>query len=251
MRTLPTHFSFGRQTSLRKILLCSILLLPPFVFAQQNTAPSDAVTILTFESTYEPGLFRSLFVPKFVEEVRTIRRFICDDRFQRIRRTKGDLVAVDALYLKALAVANYDIARTLALSLFAVFEHRTIQLKLPLLPSFALPLTFESDSLFFLRTSHLPSLLYPTSHRIPDGDRDKLQHFFAAAYLAYGTDSQSFVEGVGNLVECFEDLLVVGGSNDWRDKAANKQGVTFARALAHDPAVLPSQYLTLPLEECK
>ncbi|HLF20549.1 MAG TPA: hypothetical protein VI704_07150, partial [Bacteroidota bacterium] len=81
------------------------------------------------------------------------------------------------------------------------------------------------------------------------GDKDKLQHFFASAYLSYASESQDFTRTTGNLVEWGEANFVVGGADDPRDKRANKQGEAFGRDLLSVKTLLPSDYLTVTHEE--
>jgi len=189
-----------------------------------------------------------LFLPDFFNESKCLRSFVRDQRFQSLRTKEGELRTVDILFQKALALSDYNISRALALCLLTVLEHQELKIDLPLIPPFSFPLKFESDSIFYARVHHLPTQLYSDSPKSPDGDRDKLQHFFAAAYLTYATETEFIPLLGGNTIEWFEKNFVVGGSNDWRDKAVNKQGILFAQALFSDPLALPSEFISLPLK---
>jgi hypothetical protein len=50
---------------------------------------------------------------------------------------------------------------------------------------------------------------------------------------------------VGDLIESAEDLLVVDGALDERDKRANAQGRCFGIRLLRDRAIRPSEFLKL------
>ncbi len=190
------------------------------------------------------GFLRDAFTPQIITDTKRIRDYIRDDRFQTLRLRCGEIRAVDGIYLKSLKISDYDIGRALFLSLMAVLEHQKVDVKMPVLSSVALPLTFEEDSLFKARLAHLPSRLYPDTP--PEGDRDKLQHFFASAYLSYATESPDLARTSGNFVEWGEARFIVGGADDPRDKRSNKQGEAFGRDLLVVKTLLPSDYLRIP-----
>jgi hypothetical protein len=52
------------------------------------------------------------------------------------------------------------------------------------------------------------------------------------------------VKLLGDAVETGEELFVVGGANDERDKHANQDGIRFATKDAPCDVSLPSEYLT-------
>ncbi len=194
------------------------------------------------------GAFLSeTFTPKLLVDTKKIRSYIRDPRFKELTQLCGDLRAVDGIYLKALKIADYDIARGLFLSLMGTLEHQSVEFKIPVLGVFGVPLTFEEDSLFRCRRDNLPSKVYPDTP--PEGDRDKLQHFFASAYLAYSSDSPELAKQSGNFVEWGESKFIVGGADDPRDKRANKHGDAFGRDLLVVKTLLPSDYLRLPYGE--
>jgi hypothetical protein len=187
------------------------------------------------------------FTPKLILDTRTIRAYIRDPRFKELTLRCGDLRAVDGIYLKALKIAEFNLGRALFLSLMGTLEHETIEFKIPILGVLPVPLTFEADSLFAARVANLPSHLYPDTP--PEGDKDKLQHFFASAYLAYATESPELAKESGDLVEWGEARFIVGGDDDPRDKRSNKHGDAFGRDLAVVKTLLPSDYLRLPYEK--
>jgi hypothetical protein len=189
-----------------------------------------------------------VFTPQIIIDTKIIRAYIRDDRFQMIRLRCGDMRAIDAIYLKSLKIAEYNIARALFLSFMAVLEHRKIDVKLPIVKSVELPVSFEEDSLFTARINCLPRRVYADTPADSVGDVDKLQHFFGSAYLAYSSESPGLTRTTGNIIEWGEGKFVVGGADDPRDKRANNQGKSFGRDLLVVKTLLPSDYLTFTME---
>ncbi|MGA3288494.1 MAG: hypothetical protein ABSD46_13855 [Bacteroidota bacterium] len=197
------------------------------------------------------AFFSDIFTPQIIIDTKHIRQYILDERFQVLRNRYGDLRTIDAIYLKSLKIADYNIARALFLSLMAVLEHRKVDIKMPIVNSLKVPLTFEKDSIFSARIKHLPTLVYSDSPTTPEGDRDKLQHFFGSAYISYVSEAPVFTQTAGNLIEWGEPVFIVGGTDDPRDKRANKQGESFGRDLLVVTTLLPSDYLTFQHEDRK
>jgi hypothetical protein len=187
------------------------------------------------------------FTPDLIKETRQIRAYVRDVRFGVLMKRCGDARAIDAIYLKALRIAEHNLGRALFLSLMGTLEHRNVDLKVPIIGPIGVPLTFEADSMFDSRFRNLPSRLYADTP--PEGDRDKLQHFFAAAYVSYASESRELARSGGNLVEWGEAQFVVGGVDDPRDRRANKHGERFGHDLLTVRNLLPSDYLNLPFEE--
>lgn len=236
------------------ILALLLLFLHSVAPAQCDDKPGPDGLSWNFDDSEGTGfsLFRFLgnvFTPELIRDTRQIRAYIRDERFSVLMARCGDMRAVDAIYLKALKIADYNVARALFLSMVATLEHRNIDLKMPVLGSLKLPLTFEEDSLFSARYKNLPSKIYPDTPAGEAGDRDKLQHFFASAYLAYASESPGFARASGDLVERGEAEFVVGGADDPRDRRANKQGQRFGHDLLTVRTILPSDYFNLPVEE--
>jgi hypothetical protein len=195
------------------------------------------------------GTFLSdIFTPQIILDTKRIREYVRDGRYQLLRIRCGDMRAVDAIYLKSLKITEYHIARALFLSFMAVLEHRNVDIKIPILKSLELPLSFEEDSVFYARIKNLPAHMYSDSPQDSIGDMDKLQHFFGSAYLAYASEAPGLTRTAGNLIEWGEAKFVVGGTDDPRDKRANEQGKSFGRDLLIVKTLLPSDYLTFPHE---
>jgi hypothetical protein len=186
--------------------------------------------------------------PQIIIDAKSIRAYVRDERFQIMRSRCGDMRAIDAIYLKSLRITEYNIARALFVSFLAVLEHRNVYVKVPIIKSLELPVSFEEDSLFYARLKNLPRRVYPDTPADSVGDVDKLQHFFGSAYLAYSSESPGLAHAAGNLIEWTEDKFVVGGVDDPRDKRANNQGKSFGRDLLVVKTLLPSDYLTFVME---
>jgi len=209
-------------------------------FDEENSEDFSIVTFLT-----------EIFTPKIVTDIKYIRQYIIDERFQILRDRYGDIRALDAIYLKSLKIADHNMARALFLSLMAVLEHRNVDVKMPVFSFLRVPLTFEKDSIFTARVKHLPTHIYSDSPAALEGDRDKLQHFFGSAYLSYVSEAPEFTRIAGNLIELGEETIIVGGSEDPRDKRANRQGERFGEDLLIVTNLLPSDYLTFRYEDRK
>ena len=187
-----------------------------------------------------------LLVVKVVADCARLKEYITSDEFAAIRRGAGDLVAVDALYDRALDLSWHNIPEALFISAFATMDHRRVGVRLPGIGALLwFPLTSEFSGDFSLRLRALPSRLYPDTPNDPGGDRDKLQHFFGSAFLAYSAKSNDPAERVGDFVEDTEEEFIVGGVNDVRDKRSNGHGRRFGLMLLADENALPSKYFLL------
>jgi hypothetical protein len=101
-----------------------------------------------------------VFTPRILADTKNIRAYIRDERFQMLRLRYDDMRAVDAIYLRSLKIADYQVARALFLSFLAVLEHLNVEVKLPILRSITVPLSFEAASVFYARIEHLPTHIY-------------------------------------------------------------------------------------------
>jgi len=140
-------------------------------------------------------------------------------------------------------LTNNNTGVSLFLLLAAVLEHRTIGLKVPVF-NLIFPLTNESDGDFRRRVRNLPAQLYSdTPH---EGDKDKLQHFFGSAFLAFVFESRGSADRVGAFIEEGEDAIIVEGQADPRDMRANRQGQRFGLALLENNRRYPSKFFKDP-----
>jgi hypothetical protein len=188
-----------------------------------------------------------VFTPDLIKETKQIRTYIRDQRFAELVKRCGDVRAMDYIFLKALKISDHSVPRALFLSMMGCLDHRNLDVKVPLIGVVDIPLSLEEDSIFKSRYSNLPSRLYDDTP--PEGDRDKLQHFFGSAYIAFASESRELARTSGDLVEWGEAKFVVGGVDDPRDRRSNKQGERFGHDLLVVKNLLPSDYLNLKIEE--
>ncbi len=181
------------------------------------------------------------FLPPLLKDEAHLKRYLRDNRFYELRKYYDDTLAVDAIFDRAMLIADGDVKHALLISTLAVMDHQKLGFKVPIIGSIYVPLTIENDSMFRLRRTHLPKKILNDNPKA--SDKDKLQHFFGSAYLAYYTNSNSFVEWIGDLFELGENRFVMGGNNDPRDKMANAKGREFGLRLLKDENVLPSDVL--------
>lgn len=235
---------------MRLLLILTLLIL----VAASAVSQCEGDLSWQFDDREDDGLsigsmFSNVVTPQFVIDTREVRTYVRDPRFRELTRRCGDMRAVDAIYQKALRVADYNLGRGLLIAMMAVLEHQQVHIRMPIVKSLQLPLTLEDDSMFVQRVRHLPKAIYQDTPPGEHGDKDKLQHFFASAYLAYASESADIARGAGNVVEWGEAKFVVGGADDPRDRRANKQGEAFGRDLLVVKNLLPSDYLVLPVRE--
>jgi hypothetical protein len=185
-----------------------------------------------------------LLLPKVIGDCWQLKEYIRSDEFVEEKRAHGDLHAVDLVYDRAMRLAWDNIYEALLIAAFSTFDHRQVGLRLPILGSLLwFPLTSEFPEEFAARVNALPSRLYPDTPKGPAGDRDKLQHFFGSAFLAYTLESNDTPARIGDFIEWGEERFIVGGVNDERDQRANFQGRMFGLRLREDDSVQPSDYL--------
>lgn len=190
------------------------------------------------------SFFAPLFFPKIFQDESRVKEYICSDEFASFRRMYGDLRAVDAIFDRAMKVSWNNVCEALFLSFVCTIEHRNFGVRLPLVGSLLwVPLTSEFPDEFQQRVRALPSKLFSDTPSGFAGDRDKLQHFFGSALIAYTFESREASQRVGMFVEWGEDKFVVEGSLDQRDIRANAQGQEFGNRLLSDASSLPSGFL--------
>jgi hypothetical protein len=170
-----------------------------------------------------------------------IKSFIRSETFSEIRGQFGDLKSVDAIFIRAMKLSRNNTAIALLISTLACFDHRLVGLKVPIFALF-LPLTNEDEIDFNLRVRNLPKLLYQDSPQDKFGDRDKLQHFFGSAFVAYAFESSDPAEQLSRLIEEGEEAIIIDGALDERDLRANRNGQDFGLALLENKFVLPSKF---------
>jgi hypothetical protein len=173
-------------------------------------------------------------VPHGLREGYEVREFILEHGDELQTLTPGD--AMNEIYLQALMETNGDKGAAYLATMVAVFEHRNIPISGL---GIKLPLTLEDDSVFRKRHDYLPTNIYGEGQ----DDRDKLQHFFANAWLKKELGMQWLVSLIGEFIEIGEDAVVEGGVYDERDKHANIDGIRFGLKSADSLEALPSNYI--------
>src|ERR1051326_4536282 len=209
----------------------------------QNTAGSDSLLrYLQFEDPAPLSCLFTYFPPFFIQHGIELRSFIRSKTFRNIRTTFGDNRAVDAIFIRAMQLTNNNTAISLLLAALASFDHRLVGIKVPVFRIF-LPLSDESEEEFTQRLRHLPCRLYPDGPQGPEGDRDKLQHFFGSAFLTFIFESDEAGDNFGEFIEHGEDAFIVGGVMDDRDRRANHEGQRFGIALLEENRRVPSEFM--------
>ncbi len=224
-----------------KLLLLCYLFCTVKICSAQTSDSVDAADEY-FESHPISPLI-GLLVPAGIRDGYRLREYLATSEYRELASGESQAEQMDDIYFDALWLAHGDRTRAVLATAFGVFEHSTIQLQMPgfVLP---IPLTSESRAHFDERVRNLPQHIY--SDQI--NDVDKLQHFFSSAWLKRLFGMNWVVSLAGDLVEIGEEAMVVGGSNDPRDKHANHDGINFAHELdsncAHELEVAPSRFLT-------
>lgn len=189
------------------------------------------------------SFFAPLLVPiKVVQDEALLRDFVMSREFSAYRHARGDRAAVDYLFREGLELSWGNTGEASLICMLATFDHRMVGFRIPIVHAVLwIPLTGEFPDVFARRVAALPSVLYADTP--PEGDRDKLQHFFGSAFLTIAAGSAGPAEDVGEFVETGEEEFVVGGVNDPRDLRADQQGQRFGAELLVRTDALPSEFL--------
>lgn len=240
-----------RTMLLAGLMAVAILLSTAMTHCQQSVTGSvDTLPVPEFEPPSgipeAIGFFASLILPKVLADITQLKQYIQSTEFATFRRRYGDVQAVDAVFDRAMRLSWNNVYEALFISMFATMDHRRVGIRLPLLgPLLWFPLSSEFEDEFRARLGALPRRLYPDTPESAAGDRDKLQHFFGAAFLTYTFESGDSADRLGRFIEWGEQEFVVGGTPDDRDVRANNQGEQFALHLLHDKSLHPSLFMQL------
>ncbi|HUI64307.1 MAG TPA: hypothetical protein VL126_05680 [Bacteroidota bacterium] len=223
------------KASAGRIFVILLAVLPARATAQQTLPPIPRRERLpAFVSALSP-----LIVPKIFADCYRLREYVCSDEIADARRAYGDLYAVDLIFDRAMRLCWNNRGEALLVTAFAVMDHRRFGVRIPLLGAFIwIPLSSEFPEDFRRRIQALPKRLYPDTP--PEGDRDKLQHFFGSAFLTVLAGSREAADRFGLFIEWGEERFIVGGVNDPRDVRANREGQRFAQRLMDDEDARPS-----------
>jgi hypothetical protein len=224
---------------LLSVIACLTVLLPRTAF------PDDGGRVRRQNDLMEPiRFFAPFFLPKLINDAIELKHYVRGGEFRWIRRTRGDLAGVDAIFDRAMELSWGNVYEALLISFTASMDHRRFGVRIPVLgPILWVPLTSEFPDEFAERIRALPRNLYADTP--PSGDRDKLQHFFGSAFLTYLFESRAVAERVGAFVEWGEDKFIVDGVLDERDERANNQGQEFGLHLLRGGSLPPSRFMTV------
>jgi hypothetical protein len=205
-------------------------------FSATSYAQSDSSDM----NMYRKNILLSFFFPKGIAEGVALRSYLRSSSWDAYRNTLTDRESVDEIFLDADELCNDNRTAAILATSIAVLEHKTIPVKLLFGITLDIPLTMESQYDFDTRVRKLPAHLYDP--KIPD--TDKLQHFFFSAYFRKVLKMNWLVRLLGDGVEIGEDLFIVGGTDDPRDRHANNDGIGFGARCELDPLPVPTDVLT-------
>jgi len=78
------------------------------------------------------SVFSEIFIPQIIIDTKHIRHIYSMSGFRFCGINMAICGTIDAIYLKSLKIADYNIARALFLSFLAVLEHHTVDFKMPI-----------------------------------------------------------------------------------------------------------------------
>lgn len=172
--------------------------------------------------------------------------YLISDEFEEVSKSKDVMTAIDSLYVNALRINDNDISETLVSLTFATLPYHEVPLKLPIINvTFYYKLIAPPDSLYFKKNQQLPTQIFTDSPKNSFGDKDKLAHFFGAAFLSYNSPLFDLTDIIGYFVEAFEESFKVEGGFDVRDIRVNNLGKAFGKALDKNKRTLPSEILNI------
>ena len=239
----------GRRTAIILSIAWFACASPGFAQGGPGPRPMEPEASSAWLRFDEPAPFAALltwFPPYFIAAETGLKDFIRTPEFDAWRRFAGDARAVDAIWVRAMALTANNTSLALLAATLATFDHEVVGLRIPALALY-FPLTGESSGDFAARVRNLPASFYPDSPPGGHGDRDKLQHFFGSAWIAFTFESRGAAARVGNFVEEGEDAVIVDGVLDDRDARANWNGSEFGAALLAHNRIYPSSFFHAPL----
>jgi hypothetical protein len=228
------------KASVRKsMLLLLFISVHTNAWAQPSRLVNSSLDAVRHASEHSILLPFSLLIPTGLREGYDMRDFIASPEFAAFDSSNAPEVVFDEIYYSALEYAHGNLGEALLSAAFGSIEHEYIPIAF-FGSEIRIPLTSEDHQRFVVRWSHIPSHLYHTT----EVDRDKLQHFFASAWLKESLGMDWLARVAGKMVEVGESLFVVGGSEDPRDLHANHDGIHFAIEASGNLGYPPSKALT-------
>ena len=182
----------------------------------------------------------------FYQGIYYISQYITSDEFKSYSLSHSDLESVDLIYEKALNYFNGDFSETCFCLTFSLIPFNRILMRLPGIGiKITIPLPSPPQSLYKKRLGMTPKNLFPDSPRNQFGDKDKLAHFFANAFLKYNVPFFSLSEFLGIFVEYFEQGFFLEGGYDIRDLIANHLGEFYVEIIKRNPKAKPSEAMRI------
>ncbi len=152
---------------------------------------------------------------------------------------------LDTIFRQSKDLCDDSYSEALITLTFACLPFRAFAVRIPVVKAQLMYNVYSADSATFERKNDfLPNNVYFDSPKSRFGDKDKLAHFFGAAFLGYVTGSVNIPDYIGCLVEVFEEVFKVDSSIDLRDVRTNKLGGRFGRMLRKKPEANPSMYFS-------
>lgn len=183
---------------------------------------------------------RKVLLPEYVSGTYELRTFIATQPPMQYSR-EAHLARLNRIWNYAVYLSEGDIQTALFISTIATIPYHTFPAYVPLLGfGVTVPVSTESRAAFEKRYENLPALLYENSPG--GGDRDKLPHFFGAAFIQYRGRSPLLSAFAGESIEIAEKFFKLEGAYDARDIDVNYRGIAFAQTLRNGKDALPSEY---------
>ncbi|MEW5844292.1 MAG: hypothetical protein AB1775_13610 [Bacteroidota bacterium] len=202
------------------VLLLLIILFSPFP------------NLLLAQQKYDKSFYSGLFY---------ISHYMTSDEYKQFAATHRDVETVDHIYETALKFFDGDQSETFFCLAFTFLPYNKILMRLPVIRTVVtIPLPSPPNSIFKEKLKNTPKKIFPDSPADDFGDKDKLAHFFANAFLHYDVIIFNLSEFLGIFVEYFEQGFFVQGGYDIRDLIANHIGEFYADMLKKNPNAKPS-----------
>jgi hypothetical protein len=161
------------------------------------------------------------------------------------RLSLNQIEEVDTLYKQALAQCGGNVSEALLALTFTCLPYQSFAMRIPIIKLKLLYPLYSADTMTFLRkNSLLVNNVYFDSPKSKFGDRDKLAHFFGAAFLGYVTNTKCIPNFIGCFVEMFEEAFKVDDQVDLRDVRTNNLGGILGEHLRKNSNINPSMYFS-------
>ncbi len=217
-------------------LLPFLLLIP---FQRAGAQQHNALLLAEQQAKRETATPLLLLLPSVIKQGYVLRNFIGSEAFGGFDSSATPEDSFDEIYYTAMSLAHGDVSNACLASVFGCLEHEYLPVNF-FGSELRIPITSESHAEFAKRFSHLPTHLY----HIAEDDRDKMQHFFASAWLKSWLGMDWLVDFAGELVEAGESVFLLGDARDPRDIHANQDGARFEPQAEANPDLPPSSALT-------